>query len=131
MYIHTNVLLVYNVHSFFCFVNENVIYACNQYVFMNVYKLLHIFYEHVSIIPVYNLHIHIIIYLYIHIMKIYFLYIICIIIHFDILYNSSLSFGRTSAGIVCCFWGMLSTIHGSRKSKCVSTFLSQNTMHLK
>ena len=44
--------------------------------------------------------------------------------------KSSLALRRTSAGSVWCFWGMFSTIHGSRKSKCVSTFLSQNTMHL-
>ena len=45
--------------------------------------------------------------------------------------KSSLALGRTSAGSVWCFWGMFSTIPGSRKSKCVSTFLSQNIMHLK
>ena len=31
--------------------------------------------------------------------------------------KSSLSFGRTSAGIVCCFGGMFDTIRGSRKIK--------------
>ena len=37
--------------------------------------------------------------------------------------NSSLSFGRTSAGIVCCFFGMLDTILGARKIKCIFAFL--------
>ena len=43
--------------------------------------------------------------------------------------NSSLSFGRTSAGIVCCFWGMFDTILEPHKIKCIVAFLSQNLVH--
>ena len=43
--------------------------------------------------------------------------------------KSSLSFGRTSARIVCCFWGMFDTIREPHKIRCVFTFLSQNQKH--
>ena len=44
--------------------------------------------------------------------------------------KSSLSLGRTSAGIVCCFWGIFDTVRSSHIIKCVFTFLSQNPKHL-
>ena len=39
--------------------------------------------------------------------------------HLPTMNKSSLSFGRTSAGIVWCFWGIFDTIHGPSKIKCV------------
>ena len=45
------------------------------------------------------------------------------------MYKSSLSLGKTSAGIACCFGGMFDIIRGPRKSKCFFTFLSQNPVH--
>ena len=48
-----------------------------------------------------------------------------------VVYNkSSLSLGRTSAGIVFCFWGIFDTVRGSHIIKCIFTFLSQNPKHL-
>ena len=35
--------------------------------------------------------------------------------------KSSLSFGRTSAGIVCCFWGMFDSIREPHKIRCVTS----------
>ena len=49
---------------------------------------------------------------------------------FFFLDKPSLSFERTSAGIVCCFWGMFDTIRLFRKIKSVFTFIPQNPMHL-
>ena len=44
--------------------------------------------------------------------------------------KSSLSFGRTSAGIACCFWAMFDTIRIFRKIKSVFTFIPENPMFL-
>ena len=44
--------------------------------------------------------------------------------------KSSLSLGRTLAGIVCCFWGMFDTVRGSQIIKYVFTFLSENPKYL-